>query len=126
MNRNADLNLRVYAVVYSMRASDSPEAFSPAQERLADPRVTHYRDEPQVVGCGYLDGVPAGYTGPVPWTAFYVFTTKMPFGKRNRRHGSRRAGQFWRTEESGPGQSPRWRARKPRMRRIRALSRLSE
>ena len=69
MNRNADLDLRVYAVGYSMRDSDSPEAFSPAQERLPDPRVT----ESEGVGCGYLDGVPTGNKGPVQWAAFYLY-----------------------------------------------------
>jgi len=71
---NADLEIQVYAIWFSMLPTDSPEAFPAAQLLMSDPRIRHYWDSRRAVGAGYKTWVPSSVTGPIEWDAFYLYS----------------------------------------------------
>jgi hypothetical protein len=68
------LNIQVYAVWYSMLASDTPAAFPEAQKVMPDGRVTHYWDSPREVGTWFREAVPSNVRGEIQWDAFYLYS----------------------------------------------------
>ena len=75
--------MHVYAVWFSMLASDTPAAFPEAQKTMTDSRVRHYWDSPREVGKWFKTVVPSDYQGPVQWDVFYLYAanavwTDMP------------------------------------------------
>ena len=71
--RYPTLDIKVYAVWYEMYPGDSPDDFLPAQQWLADRRVTHYWDDSKAVGSWYYGRVPTTTKGEIEWDAFYLY-----------------------------------------------------
>lgn len=73
LRNNPDLKIQVYAVWFSMIASDTPAAFPAAQKVMPDRRVMHYWDSPREVGKWFKEAVPSDFQGPIQWDAFYLY-----------------------------------------------------
>lgn len=73
LRRHPKLAVKVYAVWYEMYPGDSPDDFPEARKLLADPRVTHYWDQPKDVGRWFYGLVPTKTKGDIEWDAFYLY-----------------------------------------------------
>lgn len=65
--------MQVYAVWFSMLASDTPAAFPEAKKTMPDRRVMHYWDSPREVGKWFKASVPSNYQGAIQWDVFYLY-----------------------------------------------------
>jgi hypothetical protein len=74
LEKNPGLKIQVFAVWFSMIASDTPTAFPVARKVMPDRRVTHYWDRPREVGKWFKNAVPSDYQGPIQWDAFYLYS----------------------------------------------------
>lgn len=73
LEKHRGLKMQVYAVWFSMLASDTPVAFPDAKKTMPDPRVTHYWDSPRDVGKWFKTAAPSDYRGPIQWDVFYLY-----------------------------------------------------
>lgn len=74
LQKNPDLKIQVYAVWFSMLASDTPAAFPVARKVIPDRRVVHYWDSARNVGKWFKEAVPSNFEGPIQWDAFYLYS----------------------------------------------------
>ncbi|MFN7970951.1 MAG: hypothetical protein U0166_01135 [Acidobacteriota bacterium] len=71
LEKNADANIKVYAVWFNMYPGDERSTWPSGL--LPDPRVTHFWDESKVVGTWYPAHSKEGTPGDVLWDAFLLY-----------------------------------------------------
>lgn len=80
LEKNPELKIQVYAIWFSMIASDTPEAFPSARQVMPDRRVAHFWDGEKAAGRWFKEAVPSDYEGPVQWDVFYLYGADAEWG----------------------------------------------
>jgi hypothetical protein len=83
LEKNREVQLKVYAVWFNMMWSDSRDRWP--RDVLTDPRVAHFWDEAKVVGRWYEEnvthqGTPGG--GRVEWDAYFLYGHDASWGEK--------------------------------------------
>ena len=69
LNQNPDADFQVYAVWFSMLASDDKSRWT--ARFMSDPRVVHFWDEDRVIGKWFAEH--EGFYIPIAWDAYYLY-----------------------------------------------------
>ena len=86
MKKHPELDVEVYAVWFSMVATDERERWLP--ELLDDPRVRHFWDEEKVAGRWFAandEALGVEFAGETLWDVFFVFPARLVGASSRRR-----------------------------------------